>query len=156
MGIDFQIKGPDAAAHGMGIQIQGKRAAGGLYDSRHKGVEILYIVGKAVYVNHVGVVGLPEGAAMSPVVGQINLVTCFYKIVNDFLIFFGGFRIAVADHHRALGILWPIGLIVKAAPARQDLHIAACADGGQIGNHLFVHNFLKPGIRDNGDLCLTG
>lgn len=156
MGIDFQIKGPDAAAHGMGIQIQGKRATGGLHDSRHKGVEILYIVGKAVHVNHVGVVGLPEGAAMSPVVGQIDLIAGLYKIVNDFLIFFGGFRIAVADHHRALGILWPIGLIVKAAPARQDLHIAARADGGQIGNHLFVHNFLKPGIRDNVDLCLTG
>ena len=100
MGIDFQIKGPDAAAHGMGIQIQGKRAAGGLHDSRHKGVEILYIVGKAVHVNHVGVVGLPEGAAMSPVVGQIDLIAGLYKIVNDFLIFFGGFRIAVADHHQ--------------------------------------------------------
>ena len=53
-------------------------------------MQIVHVVGKLSHMNHVRVTGIPQGASVSPVVGQIHPISRNYKIVNDFFIFFYG------------------------------------------------------------------
>ena len=79
-------------------------------------MEVTHIFGIKIFcVNFVGIFNFAEGAAVSAVVAGEHMVAAAQEIVDHFMVFGAGFRVAVAENKdtvRSGGFVRPIQLII--------------------------------------------